>query len=147
MNLINLSGNLVKDIEKKTTNSGKSVVQNTIAVRNDFKNKNGEYESQFFNFVFYGQQADFLANYAKKGDKVLIVGRLNNRNYDKPDGTRVYITEVIGDRVEILTPKKQPTQLTALQPRQDATAITDTDEYKYFGEQMEIDTRQDELPF
>lgn len=102
MNKVILSGNLCKDIELKYTTSNVAVVSNSIAVRNDFKNNNGEYESQFINFVVYRNNAEFLGKYAAKGSKVLLEGRLNNRNYDDKDGNKRYVTEVIVDKVELL---------------------------------------------
>lgn len=102
MNKVILSGNLCKDIELKYTTSNVAVVSNSIAVKNDFKNNNGEYESQFINFVVYRNNAEFLGKYAAKGSKVLLEGRLNNRNYDDKDGNKRYVTEVIVDKVELV---------------------------------------------
>ena len=101
MNKVILNGNLCKDIELRYTTTNTPVVSNTIAVRNDFKNAQGEYESQFINFVAYRKNAEFLNKYATKGIKVLLEGRLNNRSYDKQDGTKAYITEVIVDKIEL----------------------------------------------
>lgn len=108
MNKVILSGNICKDIEVKYTQSNNvEVVSNTIAVRNDYKNANGEYESQFINFVAYKNNAVFISKYASKGSKILIEGRINTRNYEKEDGTKVYVTEVIADKFELLDKKKK----------------------------------------
>lgn len=109
MNKIILSGNLCKDVELKYTTSNIAVIQNTIAVRNDFKNANGEYESQFINIVVWRQTAEFLYNYATKGSKVLVEGRLTTRTYDKQDGTKGYVTEVVCEKVELLSVRKDET--------------------------------------
>lgn len=106
MNKVILSGNLCKEIELRFTTNNIAVLSNTIAVKNDYKNDKGEYESTFINFVAYRNNAEFLGKYASKGSKVLLEGRINNRNYDKEDGTKVYITEVIADKVELLGGKK-----------------------------------------
>ena len=110
MNKTILCGNLVKEIELRCTTNGKYVFQNTIAVRNDFKNANGEYESTFINIVVWGSTAEYLSKYADKGSKVLLEGRISNRSYDKQDGSKAYITEVIVEKAEILTFKKQEEQ-------------------------------------
>ena len=94
MNIITLTGNSVKEIEVKQTNNGKAVANGTIAVRRDFKNANGEYESDFINFVAYGAQGELIAKYVNKGNHFAITGRLQIRKYEK-DGQTRYITEVI----------------------------------------------------
>lgn len=134
MNKIILSGNLCKDIELKYTNNNKAVMQNTLAVKNDFKNANGEYESQFINLVVWSNNAEYLKNYASKGSKVLVEGKLTNRSYDKTDGTKAYITEVVVEKVELLSSTnknvaKQETQ--------------ESDPFKEFGEEIE----DEDLPF
>ena len=70
MNKIILSGNLVKEVELRNTPNGTSVIQNTIAVRNDYKNAKGEYDSEFINIVAWKQTADYISKYASKGNKV-----------------------------------------------------------------------------
>lgn len=129
MNKVILNGNLCKDVELKyTQNNNTAVVSNTIAVRNDFKNAKGEYESQFINFVVYRNNAEFLNKYAAKGSKVLLEGRLNNRSYDKQDGTKAYITEVVVERVELLGNK--PTEVKKEEPKEE-------DPFATFGESLE----------
>ena len=125
-------GNLCRDIELKTTNSGKSYLQNSIAIRNDYKNTDGEYDSEFINIVVWGKTAEFLVQYAQKGMKVAVEGRLTNRSYDKADGTRGYITEIVCNSVELLSNISQKS--TEQQIEQD-----ETDPYKEFGEQIDID--------
>lgn len=134
MNKIILSGNLCKDIELKYTNNNKAVMQNTLAVKNDFKNANGEYESQFINLVVWNNNAEYLKKYASKGSKVLVEGKLTNRSYDKTDGTKAYITEVVVEKVELLSSTnknvaKQETQ--------------ESDPFKEFGEEI----KDEDLPF
>lgn len=103
MNRIILSGNICKDVETKYYNDRK-YSKNTIAVRRDYKNSEGNYDSDFYNFTIWGQQAEFFGNYAKKGDKILICGKIMNNNYEK-DGQMVYSYDIQVDNVELLTPK------------------------------------------
>ena len=126
-------GNLCRDIELRSTNSGKSYLQNSIAIRNDYKNADGEYDSEFINIVVWGKTAEFLVQYAQKGTKVAVEGRLTNRLYDKADGTKGYITEIVCNSVELLSSKSQNTQVEK-QIEQESS-----DPYKEFGEQIEID--------
>ena len=123
MNKVILNGNLCKDVELKYTTTNTAVVSNTIAVKNDFKNAKGEYESQFINFVVYRKNAEFLNNYATKGTKVLLEGRLNNRSYDKQDGTKAYITEVVVERIELLGNKPVETKQEKPKEKEDPFAV------------------------
>ena len=102
-------GNLTKEGELRSTESGKIIYSNSLAMRNDFKNKDGEYDTEFINFSAWGTTAEYLKKYAKKGNKVLIEGRISTRSYDKQDGSKAYITEVIAEKVELLTYKKEET--------------------------------------
>ena len=99
-------GNLTKDGELRSTESGKIIYSNSLAMRNDFKNKDGEYDTEFINFSAWGTTAEYLKKYAKKGNKVLIEGRIATRSYDAQDGTKRYVTEVIVCNVELVSYKK-----------------------------------------
>lgn len=93
MNNVNLSGRAVKDVELRFTQSGKAIANGTIAVQRKFKNQQGEYESDFINFVCWGKGGELLAQYVNKGDFFGISGQLTTRNYEK-EGRKVYVTEV-----------------------------------------------------
>lgn len=93
-------GRITRDIEVNHYNDRK-VIRNSIAVRRDFKNKNGEYDSDFFNFSAWGAQAEFIEKYAKKGDKIAICGKLLNNNYEK-DGQTVYNNDIQVENIELL---------------------------------------------
>jgi len=94
MNVITVSGRAVKDVELKTVSDGKFVANGTIAVRRDFKNQAGEYESDFINFVARGKQGELMAQYIKKGDQFVMSGRLQIRKWDK-QGKTEYFTEIV----------------------------------------------------
>ena len=99
-------GNLTKEGELRSTESGKIIYSNSLAMRNDFKNKYGEYDTEFINFSVWGKTAEYLKKYAKKGNKVLIEGRIATRSYDAQDGTKRYVTEVIVSNAELVSYKK-----------------------------------------
>lgn len=143
MNKIIITGKLCKDIELRYTTSNIPVLQNSVAVKNDFKNANGEYDSEFINIVVWRQTAEFLNNYAAKGSKVLVEGRLTTRSYDKQDGTKGYVTEVVAEKVELLDAKKKEN---ATNEKQDASVQEKQgDPFKEFG--SEIVLTDDDLPF
>lgn len=106
MNAVHLTGHIVRDIEvKQLGQQGHSVVQNAIGVRRNFKSKDGEYETDFINFVAWRNQAEVLGNYTQKGSLIGISGRLSTRNYENQQGQRVYVTEVVVDNVDLLQSK------------------------------------------
>ena len=110
MNKVIIIGRNVKDIEIKTTPSGTSVAEFTIAVNRSFKNANGERESDFFNCIAFSKLAETISRYVKKGDQVGVEGRLQTRNYTNKDGKKVYVTEIIVENVEFLQSKKEQNQ-------------------------------------
>lgn len=142
MNKVILVGNLCKDIELRYTINGNATISNTLAIKNDFKNANGEYDSEFVNVVFWKQNAEFLNKYAEKGNKLLVEGRLTTRSYDKQDGTKGYITEVMADKIEILNTKKK--EIKSEETIELEKAIQ-KDPFTEFAEEIEIN--ENDLPF
>lgn len=106
MNRVILIGRNVKDIELKATTSGKSVATFTLAVNRDYKNAEGNYDADFINCVAYEQRAETIAKYVHKGDKFCVTGRISTRTFEKQDGSKAYVTEVIVDGFEFLENKK-----------------------------------------
>ncbi|MCP9069092.1 single-stranded DNA-binding protein, partial [Streptococcus parasanguinis] len=74
----------------------------TLAVNRAFKNENGDREADFINCVMWRQQAENLANWAKKGALIGITGRIQTRSYDNQQGQRVYVTEVVAEQFQLL---------------------------------------------
>ncbi len=146
MNKIILSGNICRDIELKYTANNIAVLMNTIAVRNDYKNKEGKYDSQFINFVAYRNNAEYLSKHASKGSKILIEGKWNNRNYKKQDGSTVYVNEVIIEKIELLSAVKstENVEKSTEKNTEDPQRSTE-DPLKEFGEEIVIN--DSDLPF
>lgn len=106
MNKVILIGNLTRDPEFQTTNSGVSVCRFSIAVRRNFPTPEGEYEADFFNVTAWRGLADNCHTYLAKGRKACVSGRLQNRTYEAQDGTNRTVTDVIAEEVEFLSPKQ-----------------------------------------
>lgn len=102
MNKVFLIGNLTKDPEIRSTSTGKKVASFSIAV-NEGKDTNGQEVVQYFNLSAWEKLAEIIESYVKKGTKVATIGRLQNRSWDKPDGTKGYATDVVVRELEILT--------------------------------------------
>lgn len=107
MNSVVLVGRLTKDIELKTTSNGIGNALFTLAVDNPFSQDG---QTDFISCVAWRGQAEFLANYCKKGDKVALKGRIQTRSYQNQQGATQFVTEVIVEQVESCQPKQQDAQ-------------------------------------
>jgi len=126
MNKVILIGNLTKDPELTTTNSGISVCRFTLAVSRRYVGTSGERETDFLNIVVWRNQADNCSKYLKKGSKCAVVGSLQTRSYDAQDGSKRYVTEITADEVEFLSSRagegaERKEELAELQPIDDDT--------------------------
>lgn len=106
MNKTILIGNLTRDPELSETPSGVAVCKFSIAVSRDYADADGNRETDFFNITVWRDRAENCGKYLKKGNKVAIVGKLQNRSYEDKDGVKRYVTDIIADEVEFLTPKQ-----------------------------------------
>ena len=104
-NFVLFSGRLSNDVSVKYTTNNKCVALFTLAVNREVKNADGKYEADFFNCVAWSKLAELAGNTLKKGSKVLVQGRMQNRNYEAKDGTKKYVTELIVNKIEFLDSK------------------------------------------
>ena len=102
INNVVLVGWMTRDADLRMTKSNTAVASFTLAVNRNFKNQAGEREADFINCVIWRQQAENLANWAKKGALIGITGRIQTRNYENQQGQRVYITEVVAESFQLL---------------------------------------------
>lgn len=102
MNKCILIGNLTKDPELTTTNSGISVCRFTLAVSRRYQNAEGERETDFIDIVVWRALADNCHRFLRKGSKAAVVGSIQKRSYDATDGTKRYVTEVVAEEVEFV---------------------------------------------
>lgn len=106
INNVVLVGRLTRDPELRHTPQNQAVATFGLAVNRQFKNANGEREADFINCVIWRQQAENLANFAKKGALIGITGRIQTRNYENQQGQKVYVTEVVADNFQMLESNK-----------------------------------------
>ena len=139
INNIVLTGRLTKDIELKYTQGGTAVGTFSLAVNRAFTNQQGEREVDFINVVIWKKSAENLAKFTHKGSLIGIEGRLQTRNYENNQGTRVYVTEVVADRFTLLDSRGSENGGGTYQStNQGVGAITQ-------GQEIEI--QDDDLPF
>ena len=112
MNSCNFVGRLTAEIELRRTNNGKAVATYSLAV----KRPRVADTTDFIEFVSWEQAAEYLSQYAKKGDVVAACGTLQPRTWTDKDGNKRKTFEVVTTSVELLSSKKntegnsQPTQ-------------------------------------
>lgn len=97
-----LVGRLANEVKLKYTPSNQAVATFSLAVNRNFKSQNGEREADFINCVIWRQQAENLANWAKKGALIGITGRIQTRSYENQQGQRVYVSEVVAEQFQLL---------------------------------------------
>ena len=132
MNKVILTGNLASDVEKHETNSGIKIAGFRIAVQRRYKNADGQRETDFFKCNAFRQSAEFAQNYLNKGDKVCIIGSVQNRSFTNSNGQNVTATEINVDEIEILSSRRREEQ-------------TETAEQTM--QRMEHVEQDDDLPF
>lgn len=104
MNSVVLIGNLASDVEMREVGDGRRVASFRLAVQRRFSNKQGEREADFFPIVVWGKAAEACARYLAKGKKAGVGGRLQVRSYQGQDGAKRYVTEIVAEQVEFLSP-------------------------------------------
>ena len=116
MNKVVLTGRITKDPEIRYTSNGMPNLRFSIAVDRGARDAQGNRSADFINCVAFGQQADFMSRYVKKGNMLAIEGRIQTGQFQGQDGQTRYTTDVVVERVENLTPR-DPNQVQQ-QPQQ-----------------------------
>ena len=152
MNKVYLIGNLTRDPEMRSTNTGIPVCNFSIAVNRRFKNaQTGQQETDFFNIVAWRQLAELCSRYLVKGRKVAVFGSIQTRSYEAQDGTKRTAFDIVADEVEFLSAPQSagasngdyhaaPSPAPAAAPRAQAPAFAPAD-----AGFTQVD--DDELPF
>lgn len=105
MNSIYLIGNLTRDPENTETASGIFCCRFSIAVRRQYKNADGDYDTDFFNITAWRGLGETASKYLKKGSKVAVVGSVQTRTYEDNKGNKHNTVDIIASDIEFLTPK------------------------------------------
>ncbi len=135
MNKVILIGNLTKDPELRYTPNGVAVCTFTLAVN---RRVNGENQADFIGIVAWQKTADLCATYLRKGRQAAIEGRIQTRSYDNKEGKKVYVTEVVAEKVEFIGGKSGNEG----DPGKGADTFNDP-----FSSGMPINISDDDLPF
>lgn len=98
-NRVTMMGRIANDLEIKTTQSGTSVLTFRLAVDRSYKDADGNRDTDFFNFVAWRSNADFIAKFFSKGRAILLDAEAQNRTYTDKNGTERLVTEFLVNRV------------------------------------------------
>lgn len=99
LNKIIVMGRMVRDPELRRTGSGTAVTSFSLAVDRDFKDQNGDKETDFIDVVAWRNTAEFVSKYFTKGRMAVVEGRLQIRDWTDKDGGKRRSAEIIAENV------------------------------------------------
>ena len=102
LNQVVLVGRIVKTPELRVTDNGKKTATVTLAVPRNYKNSNGEYETDFLDCTLWTNVAENTTEYCQTGDMVGVKGRIQTRVIQNEDGTKKKKTEIVAEKVTFL---------------------------------------------
>lgn len=102
LNQVVLVGRIVKTPELKVTETGKKTATVTLAVPRNYKNTNGEYDTDFLDCTLWTNVAENTTEYCQTGDMVGVKGRIQTRIIQNDDGSKKKKTEIIAEKVTFL---------------------------------------------
>jgi single-strand DNA-binding protein len=123
-----LIGRLTKNPILKSTSTGKSVCDITLAVNN------GKDDTSFIQISYWNKLAETINNYCKKGDLLGVQGIIKNHNWEDKNGNKHYDYTFIGNKISFLATKNAQKSENIVQKKEDNTHI-----FEEFGEQVSID--------
>lgn len=110
MNKVMMIGNLTQEPEK-VEGVARTLCKLHIAVNERHTDSEGNKITNYFNVATWGTTAENCLKYLKKGSKIVVIGRIQNRSWSDADGTKRYALEVVADEVEFIsTPQKKEEQ-------------------------------------
>ena len=140
LNSVTIIGRLAREPELRYTPTGKAVARFSVAVNRTYIKDNERKDSaSFFNCIAWGKKGEAIMQYVKKGHRISIRGRLQQRSWKDSDGQNRSIVEIVAEEFQFLQPKKEASSM-PVSGFDDAQDIADmiTEEESTFG---------DDLPF
>lgn len=102
LNQVVLVGRIVKTPELRVTETGKKTATVTLAVPRNYKNMNGEYDTDFLDCTLWTNVAENTTEYCQTGDMVGVKGRIQTRIIHSEDGSKKKKTEIVAEKVTFL---------------------------------------------
>jgi single-strand DNA-binding protein len=100
-------GRLTKDPEVRYTQNNIPVANFSIAVNRRLKREGDTETADFFNVVAWNKTGEFVGKYFKKGQQILVSGRIENRNWTDQQGVKHYATDIIAEEVDFAGSKAE----------------------------------------
>ena len=112
LNKVLLIGQLGRDPELKYVNDNQAVANFSLATTEKFKGKSGELEekTEWHNIILWGKLAEIAGEYLTKGKTIYLEGRLQTRKWQDKDGHDRYTTDIVGDKMQMLSGKPAQAQ-------------------------------------
>lgn len=125
VNQIVLVGRIARTSETRTTENGRKVATLTLAVPRNYKNSNGEYDTDFLDCTLWSSVAESTSEYCNTGDMIGIKGRVQTRIVESSDGTKRKKTEIIAEKVTFLTsnPQRKKSEIDTLEELSDTEKV------------------------
>jgi single-strand DNA-binding protein len=143
-------GNLTRDPEMRTTPSGQNVTSFSVATNRSWQDQSGERKDavEYHNVVAWGKLGELVNNYLKKGRKVLVVGRLQTRNWDAEDGSKRNRTEIVATDINFVGGQAEAGDFSNDEMNQEAPAAkTAKKEDTSMDDLGDGDINLDDIPF
>lgn len=99
VNLVTIVGRLTNDVQLYKTNNGISYVRFNLACDRKKKDADGNKKADFPTIKAFGKQAEFIAQYGRKGDVYGVIGHINTERKEK-DGKYEYYESIVADSVQ-----------------------------------------------
>jgi single-strand DNA-binding protein len=146
INRVTITGNLTRDPELRSLQSGTSVCKLRVAVNSRRKDASGEWvdKPNYFDVTVWGAQGENCSTYLSKGRPVAIDGRLDWREWDAQDGSKRQSVEIIADSVQFLGSRGDGQGGNGAAPRSDVPA--DTSDFEA-SEPASVGSSADDIPF
>jgi single-strand DNA-binding protein len=152
VNKVILVGNVGKDPETRYLDEGVAITKFPLATSETYKNRDGERvtNTEWHNVVLWRNLAQVAEKYVKKGTQLYIEGRIKTRSYDDSEGNRKYITEIVGDQMQMLGRRPDEDNGQPAQSRQYGTgqqeSPRDTGDRQEAEEREEAEDREESPP-
>lgn len=130
-NKVILGGRIARDPELKTTQSGLSVTQFSIAVNRKSTKDQQAPQADFFNVTAWRNTAEFITKFFRKGSSICITGSLQTRSFTDKNGAKREVTEVLADEAYFVDSKQEVSQ----SPQWNAPQNAQNDAQQYYAQQ------------
>ena len=148
VNKVILVGNVGKDPETRYIDESTAITKFPLATSETYKNKSGERVSntEWHNVVLWRGLAQVAEKYVKKGTQIYLEGRIKTRSYDDADGNKRYITEIVGDQLQMLGRKPDDGSATSAGTSQAQTPATNQAQTPSTNQEQTPSANQEQAP-